>query len=36
MKFGTQDISDMLIINILRLMDDLDPKEEILENLVQT
>ena len=36
MKFGTQDISDMLIINTLRLMDDPDPKEEILENLVQT
>ena len=36
MKFGTQDISDMLIINTLRLMDGLDPKEEILENLVQT
>ena len=35
MKFGTQNKSNMLIINILIGIDVLDPKLQILRNLVE-
>ena len=34
MKFGTQDKSNMLITNILIVIDDIDKKLQICENLV--